>query len=155
MISLVAINRNIFSKKDIQSWCSRYRIQRIIVFSNTINTNAVTKMSLKLHKPSEVKLNLIDYSHSEYFLKRINFIDENLMLIFDDVILMSEIIKEMDYKGKIVINDFLLTNKKINPEYNKKEVINSIKLLLKDHSIIYKKNVYSPSLDMGIYLSGR
>lgn len=155
MIGLVVINRAIFSEKDIQSWCSKYLIQRIIVISNTINTNSVTKMSLKLHKPSEVNLNLIDYSHLEYFLKRIGFIDENLMLIFDDVILMSEIIKEMDYKGKIIINDFLLANKKINPEYNRIEVINSIKLLLKDHSIIYKKNIYSSSVDIGDYLSRR
>ncbi|CAI3269514.1 PTS sugar transporter subunit IIB [Enterococcus cecorum] len=43
MISLVVINREIFSEKDIQSWCSRYRIQRIIVFSNNINNNSVKK----------------------------------------------------------------------------------------------------------------
>lgn len=153
MISLVVINREIFSEKDIQSWCSRYRIQRIIVFSNNINNNSVKKMSLKLHKPSDVKLNLIADSNLEYFLKKICFIDENLMLIFDDAVTMSRIIKEMNYKEKVFINDFLLTNKTINPYYSNSEIIDAIKTLLEsNNNVIFKKNIYSSEVNVARYL---
>ncbi|CAI3269345.1 PTS sugar transporter subunit IIB [Enterococcus cecorum] len=110
-------------------------------------------MSLKLHKPSDVKLNLIADSNLEYFLKKICFIDENLMLIFDDAVTMSRIIKEMNYKEKVFINDFLLTNKTINPYYSNSEIIDAIKTLLENNNnVIFKKNIYSSEVNVARYL---
>lgn len=105
MIKLVRIDHRLLHGQVVFAWTKSQSIERIIVIDNKTSTDDFKKMSLKLSKPADVKLNVFSVAKALEKLEQIKALPDNIMLIFGNVTEMFEFIsaygeiKEVNYGG--------------------------------------------------------
>lgn len=105
MIKVVRIDHRLLHGQVVFAWTKSQNIERIIVIDNKTSTDDFKKMSLKLSKPADVKLNVFSVSKALEKLDQIKALPDNIMVIFGNVSEMYEFvtaygdIKEVNYGG--------------------------------------------------------
>lgn len=105
MIKVVRIDHRLLHGQVVFAWTKSQNIERIIVIDNKTSTDDFKKMSLKLSKPADVKLNVFSVAKALEKLDQIKALPDNIMVIFGNVSEMYEFvtaygdIKEVNYGG--------------------------------------------------------
>ncbi|CAI3271690.1 PTS sugar transporter subunit IIB [Enterococcus cecorum] len=105
MIKVVRIDHRLLHGQVVFAWTKSQNIDRIIVIDNKSSTDDFKKMSLKLSKPADVKLNVFSVAKALEKLDQIKALPDNIMVIFGNVSEMYEFvtahgdIKEVNYGG--------------------------------------------------------
>ena len=105
MIKLVRVDHRLLHGQVIFAWTKSEDIERIIIIDDKTSTDDFKKMSLKLTKPEDVKLNVFSTNKAISLIPRIKELTDNIMILFSKVKEMSKFvtaygdIKEVNYGG--------------------------------------------------------
>ncbi|MCC0784909.1 PTS sugar transporter subunit IIB [Clostridioides sp. ES-S-0108-01] len=132
MIKLVRIDHRLLHGQVVFSWTKSLSISRIIIIDDFSATDELKKISLNLSKPSGVKLNIFTVKDALFKMKKIEQLNENIMLVFGSTKSIRKFceeypnIKEINYGG--------IAKKENSTQYsnaiflNEEELNDSIKL---------------------------
>lgn len=126
MIKVIRIDHRLLHGQVIFAWTKSQGIERIIVIDDVAANDDFKKMTLKLSKPADIKLNVFSVLQAKKRIEKINELRSNVMIIFGDVLQAGEVvpllrgIKEINYGGvknrpdtKRMSNAVFLTEKEI------------------------------------------
>ena len=82
MIKLVRIDHRLLHGQVVFAWVNRLNINRIIVVDDVAANDEFKKMSLKLAKPNDVKLNIFAVEDALNRKEKIKNLQENVAVIF-------------------------------------------------------------------------
>lgn len=105
MIKLVRVDYRLLHGQVIFSWTRSIDAQRIIIIDDKTSTDDFKKMSFKLTKPADVKLNVFSTDKAISLIPRIKQLKDNIMILFSNVSEMAKFvtaygdIKEVNYGG--------------------------------------------------------
>ena len=106
MIKLVRIDHRLLHGQVVFAWVNRLNINRIIVVDDVAANDEFKKMSLKLAKPNDVKLNIFAVEDALNPKEKIKNLQENVAVIFGNtkncLAFCKELtgeIKEINYGG--------------------------------------------------------
>lgn len=106
MIKLVRIDHRLLHGQVVFAWVNRLNINRIIVVDDVAANDEFKKMSLKLAKPNDVKLNIFAVEDALNRKEKIKNLPENVAVIFGNTKNclafckeLTDEIKEINYGG--------------------------------------------------------
>jgi PTS system mannose-specific IIB component len=106
MIKLVRIDHRLLHGQVVFAWVNRLNINRIIVVDDAAANDEFKKMSLKLAKPNDVKLNILTVEDALNRKEKIKKLPENVAVILGNtkscMVFCKELtdtIKEINYGG--------------------------------------------------------
>jgi len=82
MIKITRIDYRLLHGQVVFSWTKSLGINRIIVVNDEAAKDEFKKMSLKLAKPSGVKLNIFSVEDTLARMEKVDALNENIMMIF-------------------------------------------------------------------------
>lgn len=103
MIKLIRVDHRLLHGQVIFSWTKFANIERVIVIDTATANDDFKKMSLKLAKPEDVRLNVFGVDAAIAKIDQIKALNDNVMLIFENVAELSKFIeaygpvKEINY----------------------------------------------------------
>lgn len=98
MIKVIRVDHRLLHGQVIFSWTKFAGVERIIVIDTVTSKDDFKKMTLKLAKPEDVKLNVFSVDVAINKIDQIKALTDNIMLIFAKV---SELAKFIDAYGKV------------------------------------------------------
>ncbi|WEV43417.1 PTS sugar transporter subunit IIB [Lactobacillus sp. ESL0684] len=98
MIKLIRVDHRLLHGQVIFSWSKFASIERIIVIDTATANDDFKKMSLKLAKPEDIKLNVFSVDAAIAKMEQIKALKDNVMLIFAQV---SELAKFVEAYGHV------------------------------------------------------
>lgn len=93
MIKLVRVDHRLLHGQVIFTWTKAEDIQRIMIIDTKTSTDDFKKMSLKLTKPEDVKLNVFSLEKAKSLIPKIKELPDNIMVIFENVTEMASFVK--------------------------------------------------------------
>lgn len=111
MIKVIRVDHRLLHGQVIFSWTKSANIERVIIIDTNTAKDDFKKMSLKLAKPENVRLNVFSLKMAIDKLDQIKSLDENVMLLFENVEELSSFIK---YYGKVEEINYGLIPSKLN-----------------------------------------
>lgn len=105
MIKLVRVDHRLLHGQVVFAWTRSEGIQRIIIIDDKTSKDDFKKMSLKLTKPEDVKLNVFSTEKAITLIPRIKELPDNIMILFGNITEMAKFveaygdIKEINYGG--------------------------------------------------------
>lgn len=98
MIKLIRVDHRLLHGQVVFSWTKAESIERIIVIDNITSKDDFKKMSLKMAKPEDIRLNVFGVDAAIAKLYQIKALKANTMLIFGNV---TELYQFMQDFGKV------------------------------------------------------
>lgn len=109
MIKVIRVDHRLLHGQVVFSWTKFANIERVIVIDTATANDDFKKMSLKLAKPEDIKLNVFSVDAAIEKIDRIKALDDNIMLLFENV---TELSKFIDAYGPVEeINYCLIPSK--------------------------------------------
>ncbi|WP_270262705.1 PTS sugar transporter subunit IIB [Lactobacillus panisapium] len=98
MIKVIRVDHRLLHGQVIFSWTKFANIERVIVIDTATAKDDFKKMSLKLAKPEDVRLNVFSVDAAIAKIDQIKALKDNIMLIFENV---TELSKFIDHFGPV------------------------------------------------------
>lgn len=105
MIKLVRLDYRLLHGQVVFSWTQNIGAERIVVVDDEAANDELKKTALKLSKPTGVRLNIFTLQQALGKMKKIEALDENIMMIFGNTATLQKFcedypaIKEINYGG--------------------------------------------------------
>ena len=93
MIKVIRVDHRLLHGQVIFSWTKFANIERVIIVDTGTAQDDFKKMSLKLAKPENIRLNVFSLKMAIEKMDQIKSLNENIMLIFENVEELSLFIK--------------------------------------------------------------
>lgn len=98
MIKVIRVDHRLLHGQVIFSWTKFASIERVIVIDTATSNDDFKKMSLKLAKPEDIKLNVFSVDAAISKIDQIKALSDNIMLLFENV---TELCKFIDAFGPV------------------------------------------------------
>lgn len=92
MIKVIRVDHRLLHGQVIFSWTKFASIERVIVIDTATSNDDFKKMSLKLAKPEDIKLNVFSVDAAISKIDQIKALSDNIMLLFENVTELSKFI---------------------------------------------------------------
>lgn len=92
MIKVIRVDHRLLHGQVIFSWTKFASIERVIVIDTATSNDDFKKMSLKLAKPEDIKLNVFSVDAAISKIDQIMALSDNIMLLFENVTELSKFI---------------------------------------------------------------
>ena len=93
MIKIARIDHRLIHGQVAFAWTGYLGITRIIVIDNDVVHDELRSMTLKMAKPVGVKLNILEVKEAADKMQKIDKLDDNIMLLFENTAVASEFLK--------------------------------------------------------------
>lgn len=94
MIKVIRVDHRLLHGQVIFSWTKFANIERVIVIDTATAKDDFKKMSLKLAKPEDIRLNVFSVDAAIAKIEQIKALKDNIMLIFENVTELSKFIDQ-------------------------------------------------------------
>ncbi|BDR60065.1 PTS sugar transporter subunit IIB [Lactobacillus xylocopicola] len=98
MIKVIRVDHRLLHGQVIFSWTKFASIERVIVIDTATAKDDFKKMSLKLAKPEDVRLNVFSVDAAIEKIEQIKALKDNIMLIFENI---NELFKFIEAYGPV------------------------------------------------------